>query len=209
LSEFRAFARPRIARLKSTDLIELVKDVLVPQAAVCKNAGIRIVREFRALRPILMDPDKIKQVVLNLCKNAIEAMPDGGILTIRTHEEKDTAVLEISDTGMGIPKGIDVFQLFKTTKPNGTGLGLPVVRQIIAAHRGSVEYTSAPGQGTTFRVCLRLCPAIEMQDNAAGDSGGVDRSAEWIIKWQPGEAERSADGKPVDRISAGRKHALC
>jgi PAS domain S-box-containing protein len=201
LSEFRAFARPQAANLKPTDLVELLRDVLVPQAAVCQSVGITIRRELRDLPPIPIDPDKIKQVILNLYKNAIEAMPDGGILTVRLHQEKDAAVLEISDTGIGIPKGLDVFQLFKTTKPNGTGLGLPVVRQIIAAHRGSVEYTSVPGQGTTFRVCLRVRPAIELRANTGGDSGGVHRFAEPIISGQKVEAERSADGKQADCIS--------
>jgi PAS domain S-box-containing protein len=174
LSEFRAFARPQAAHLRLTDLVELLRDVLVPQVAVCQSAGITIRRQLGDLPPMPIDPDKIRQVILNLCKNAIEAMPDGGTLTVRTHQEKDTAVLEIGDTGVGIPQGLDVFQLFKTTKPNGSGLGLPVVRQIIAAHKGSVEYTSAPGQGTTFRVCLRICPAIEPPEHTRRKLHGVD-----------------------------------
>jgi hypothetical protein len=144
-------------------------------------------------------------VILNLCKSAIEAMPDGGILTLRTHQEKDTAVLEISDTGVGIPPGLDVFQLFKTTKPNGSGLGLPVVRQIVAAHRGSVEYTSAPDQGTTFRVCLRVCPAIEPPAYAGRDSHGVDPLDGRVIGGEKPEVERTAGGEkegisgPIER----------
>jgi len=95
-------------------------------------------------------------VLLNVCKNAVEAMPDGGILSCKAYQENDRFVLEISDTGIGIPDGLDVFQLFKTTKPYGTGLGLPIVEQIISEHRGTVDFSSQVGKGTTFRISLPL-----------------------------------------------------
>lgn len=155
LTEFRAFAKPQKANLKPGNLVALIRDGLVPQIAVCRRSGITIKRELAELQPILLDEDKMKQVIVNLCKNAIEAMPDGGVLTVRTQQLEDLAVLEISDTGAGIPEGVDVFQLFTTTKSGGTGLGLPLVRQIINAHRGSIQYTSQLGHGTTFRICLR------------------------------------------------------
>jgi signal transduction histidine kinase len=204
LSEFRAFARPQAAHLKPTDVVELLRDVLVPQVAVCQSAGIAIRRELQDLPPIPIDPDKIKQVILNLSKNAIEAMPDGGVLTVSTRLEKDTAVVEISDTGIGIPKDLDVFQLFKTTKPNGTGLGLPVARQIIAAHRGSLEYTSAPGQGTTFRVCLRVSPAIEPRD-CTGPASAAERCVAAPTTRENTMAERTAGGEKEDGVADRRE----
>jgi len=155
LTEFRAFARPQKANLKPGQLVDLINDVLVPQIAVCRKSGIAIKRELAWVQPLLLDEDKIKQVIVNLCKNAIEAMPDGGVLTLKTQQSGDLAVLEISDTGAGIPEGVDVFRLFTTTKSNGTGLGLPLVRQIVNAHGGSIQYTTQPGHGTTFRICLR------------------------------------------------------
>jgi PAS domain S-box-containing protein len=161
LNEFRTIARPQAAKLKPANLADLIKDVLVPQTAVCQKAGITIKREFGDLRPILMDENKMKQVILNLCKNAIEAMPSGGVLTVRAYQAEESAVLEVSDTGEGIPEGVDVFQLFRTTKPNGTGLGLPVVRQIVRAHQGHIEYSSKPGQGTTFKIYLRGTAAAD------------------------------------------------
>ncbi|MGE5304078.1 MAG: ATP-binding protein [Alphaproteobacteria bacterium] len=154
LTEFRAFARPQKANLKPGQLVDLINDVLVPQIAFCRKSGVTIKRELAQVRPLLLDEDKIKQVIVNLCKNAIEAMPDGGVLTVKTQQSGDLAVIEISDTGVGIPEGVDVFRLFTTTKSDGTGLGLPLVRQIINAHRGSIHYTTQAGQGTTFRICL-------------------------------------------------------
>jgi signal transduction histidine kinase len=103
---------------------------------------------------ILVDPEKIKQVILNLCKNAVEAMPEGGRLTVKATASEGEVMLEVTDTGEGIAHGIDVFQLFRTTKPEGTGLGLPIVQQIISDHKGTIKYRSEIGKGTTFTVVL-------------------------------------------------------
>jgi signal transduction histidine kinase len=103
-----------------------------------------------------VDREKIKQVILNLCKNAIEAMPDGGTLRCKAYQTVDRVTIEVADTGTGIPEGLDVFQLFNTTKPEGTGLGLPIVEQIVSEHRGSVDYITEPGKGTAFMVSLPL-----------------------------------------------------
>jgi signal transduction histidine kinase len=100
--------------------------------------------------------EKIKQIVINICKNAVEAMPGGGVLTLKAYQLNDYVILEISDTGTGIPDGIDVFQLFKTTKADGTGLGLPIVHQIVSEHRGTIECVSERGKGATFRISLPL-----------------------------------------------------
>lgn len=105
---------------------------------------------------IMVDRDKIKQVIVNLCKNALEAMPDGGRLTLKSFCSDTSAIFEVSDTGVGIPAGVDVFHLFTTTKSYGTGLGLPIVSQIISAHGGTIDYISQPGIGTTFKISLPL-----------------------------------------------------
>jgi signal transduction histidine kinase len=85
---------------------------------------------------------KIKQVILNLCKNSLDAMPEGGDLTVRCYSAGPTVVLEIADNEIGMPVGSDPFELFKTTKPNGNGLGLPIMEQIVRAHNGTIDYTS-------------------------------------------------------------------
>jgi signal transduction histidine kinase len=102
------------------------------------------------------DAAKLKQVFMNLIKNAVEAMPDGGRITVHAEVEDQRLVIEVVDTGVGLPAGIDVFEPFQTTKPAGTGLGLSVARQVLAAHEGTIGCSSVPGGGTTFRVVLPL-----------------------------------------------------
>ena len=104
--------------------------------------------------PIVLDREKMKQVILNLCKNAVKAMPEGGCLTLKDYLSSVDTLVEISDTGIGVPEGMDVFEIFRTTKPHGTGLGLPLVGQIVSAHRGTIDYVSEPGKGTTFILSL-------------------------------------------------------
>jgi signal transduction histidine kinase len=96
----------------------------------------------------------MKQVILNLCKNAVEAMQNGGSLTIKAYRTGQSVLLEIRDDGIGVPKGVNIFELFKTTKPSGSGLGLPLVQQIVSAHNGTINYTSDAGRGTTFTIRL-------------------------------------------------------
>jgi signal transduction histidine kinase len=106
------------------------------------------------LPPARADKSKLKQALLNLWKNAIEAMPGGGTLIIKGQTLADRLVIEFHDTGTGIPAGIDIFEPFTTTKKDGTGLGLAVVRQIALAHGGAVTYTSQAAKGTIFRLSL-------------------------------------------------------
>ncbi|MPZ77662.1 MAG: GHKL domain-containing protein [Deltaproteobacteria bacterium] len=114
-------------------------------------------QEFAPEFPLLRaDRSKLKQVFLNLFKNAVEAMPDGGTLKIAGRYDTRQAWIEISDTGIGVSQNIDIFDAFATTKPHGTGLGLSIVKKIVAAHGGTVTYTSAPDQGTVFRLTFPL-----------------------------------------------------
>ena len=100
-----------------------------------------------------IDSDKIKQALLNLVKNAGEAMLRGGRITIDAFMADNVIIVEITDTGEGIPLDIDAFSLM-TTKKEGTGVGLVIVRQIVTAHDGKISYRSRPGEGTTFRLEL-------------------------------------------------------
>jgi signal transduction histidine kinase len=157
LQDFRALARPVQMKLASINLRELISDVrkvIVPQLS---SNNIRIEYDIPPELPLLqVDADKIRQVFLNVCSNAIEAMPSGGTLTLKARAGAESVILEVTDTGSGIPAGFDVFEPFTTTKEKGTGLGLMIVRQILAAHDGSISYDSEVGKGTTFRIVLPL-----------------------------------------------------
>ena len=119
------------------------------------NGAFKIVEELDPkLPPVRGDRDKLKQVFLNIAKNAFEAMPDGGTLTVRTYSRDKTIGIEITDTGTGVPDGLNVFDLFRSTKAHGTGLGLAIARQIVLVHGGAIDYSSRVGAGTTFRVTL-------------------------------------------------------
>ena len=154
LEEFRSFYRPEQMVLESTDLCRVLRDVLEGLLVPVSGPEIRIEHHIDALPMIRGNADKLKQVFLNLGKNALEAMPAGGTLELRARLIDNRIVVEVSDTGTGIPDGIDVFEPFRTTKPEGTGLGLPLVREIIQSHGGEIRYRSEIGKGTIFTVEL-------------------------------------------------------
>jgi PAS domain S-box-containing protein len=155
LNEFRSLALPQTLNLRLTDLATIIREVLAMEKLAYRAAGIAVKLEFEdGLPAIELDAAKMKQVILNLCKNAVEAMQNGGSLTIKAYRTGQSVLLEIRDDGIGIPKGVNIFELFKTTKPSGSGLGLPLVQQIVSAHNGTINYTSDTGHGTTFTIRL-------------------------------------------------------
>jgi two-component system, sporulation sensor kinase A len=157
LQEFRSFARPLQLNLSATNLADFIPEIEKLVVRELETATISL--EYRItpeLPSVKLDRERLKQVFLNLYKNAIEAMPAGGKIMVQAHPVAKNVVIEISDTGTGIPEGMDIFAPFATTKDKGTGLGLMVVRQIIAAHNGLISYSSKPNEGTTFRIVLPL-----------------------------------------------------
>jgi signal transduction histidine kinase len=159
LEEFRALYRQRDIQRAPTDLGQLVDEVIAMQGPSCECAPIRYELERPAeLPPIVGDHDKLEQVLINLCKNAIEAMPNGGTLNLRITPMDGSIRLDVEDTGAGIDPCVDVFEPFSTTKRNGTGLGLAVARQIIGAHGGTITFQSELSKGTTFTIVLPIDP---------------------------------------------------
>ncbi|MGH7928032.1 MAG: two-component system sensor histidine kinase NtrB, partial [Candidatus Binatia bacterium] len=155
LDDFRSLARPHQLDLVPTNAAQLVGELLNAHAAYCLERGIVVEQDFpRDLPMVSADSRRLKQALLNLCKNAAEAMPGGGTLTLRGCHVSGIVSLEVADTGAGIPDDFEIFQLFKTTKENGTGLGLAIVRQIISAQGGTISYQSQVGKGTTFTISL-------------------------------------------------------
>lgn len=157
LENFLRFARVQELRLETADLnliVEELRDFFEPQAMA---QGIVVRTQFETDLPKMsLDVDLFRQALLNLFINARQAMPDGGELLLRTRSEGRWNVLEVTDTGVGMsPEVRDrVFDAFYSTRPGGSGLGLPTTRKIIEAHGGSVRIDSEPGKGSQFIVRL-------------------------------------------------------
>ena len=155
LNDFRSLARTPQLHLIPTDVRTLTAEVIKTLSSESEQFGIQMAQEFPAELPFLnADSERLKQILLNLFKNAVEAMPLGGKLTVGAYPQDQNLVINVSDTGSGIPAGVDIFQPFTTTKPSGTGLGLAVVRELLSAHGGTISYTSKKDEGTTFQIIL-------------------------------------------------------
>jgi signal transduction histidine kinase len=138
------------------DPAAVVRDMLALMSPLAASRGIAVREELSASLPrLLLDRQKIQQALINLVRNAIEAMPSGGTLTVSARAADGGVVLEVTDTGCGIEPGLDVFDFFISNKRGGTGLGLPISRRIVEAHGGRLTFESAPGRGTTFRIALQ------------------------------------------------------
>lgn len=149
--------RPRflISDVRIDQVLESILEVL--RARIEMN-GILVEKEFRVVPPLLrVDRDEIEQVFTNLIINAIEEMPDGGVLKVVLESVQGHIVVRISDTGKGIPgeNMSRIFDPFFTTKVSGTGLGLSVVLRIVRTHEGRIEVESEEGKGATFSVFLK------------------------------------------------------
>jgi PAS domain S-box-containing protein len=158
LTEFLELARPRAPVRQLVHFRKLVDDVLDLEQGSALARGVVIERSFTNDCVLMGDPEKLKQVVLNLVMNGLEAMKDGGKLAIGLASESDSVRLVVDDTGAGIEPGalVQVFDPFFTTKEAGTGLGLSIVRKIVEQHRGEVRIESQRGVGTRATVVLPL-----------------------------------------------------
>jgi PAS domain S-box-containing protein len=168
------FTRPRDLHLEDADLRLILDEVLLLAAPDAAQHGVRVVRELPdEIVPVKVDADFIKQAILNVVLNGVQAMPNGGTLTISWHRDDETVVTEVRDQGSGIPANLQekIFELYFTTKKGGSGIGLAQTYQIMQWHYGSVDFQSVPGQGTTFRLTLPVAefrPApVEAVSNAA------------------------------------------
>lgn len=158
VSDFVRFASGHALRLEPTNLNDLAGELLDFLAPQAERARIRLRREFAPdLPPVQVDPNLMRQALLNLLVNAQQAMPHGGEITVRTESNGQHVRLQVRDNGPGIPveHGDKIFSLYFSTKPGGTGLGLPMVKKIIEEHGGLVEVQSRPGEGATFTLCLK------------------------------------------------------
>jgi signal transduction histidine kinase len=121
--------------------------------------------------PIKVDLDLMKQALLNVVINGVQAMPQGGLLTISARRENNAVVAEIRDEGSGIPRDMHdkIFELYFTTKKDGSGIGLAQTYQILQWHYGSVDFESAEGNGTVFRFHIPAGAAMENGTESADE----------------------------------------
>ncbi|QQG65356.1 sensor histidine kinase [Desulfobulbus oligotrophicus] len=155
--EFLDFARPRELRKSAGSLNVVIDRLLRFIEPELQQKGVKVHSELAEDLPeILFDNEQIYQVILNIVINAIQAMPEGGFMTLTTTEQNGEVVLEITDTGLGIPpENIEqVFTPFYTGKNRGTGLGLSIAKGIVDKHHGTLTVNSCFGEGSTFRLTL-------------------------------------------------------
>lgn len=173
LTHFLNFARPQTPQRSPTEPLQLLESVGRLAAETAKMSGVKVRIESPDHVPaVSLDPEQIKQVLLNLVINAIQAMPAGGEVVLRTFSKTGAVILQVQDEGTGIPsEDLErVFNPFVTTRPGGTGLGLSIAYQIVSQHGGHIAAQKNPQRGMTFAVTLPLSPdgnraAIALQDN--------------------------------------------
>jgi two-component system sensor histidine kinase AtoS len=158
VDQFLRFAKPASPLLEKTNLIPIFEEILQLLRPQIERCRIAVKKEFEPLPLITVDKEQIKQVILNLLMNAIQAMTGGGKLGMSGRLSKDGYWVElaIQDSGVGIPReDIDkLFDPFFSTKEGGIGLGLSIAHRIIDQHHGKIEVESTPEKGTLFTISL-------------------------------------------------------
>jgi signal transduction histidine kinase len=165
-------------RLEETSLEELLRETAEVTRAQMVRSGVQLETSYAELPPLNVDRALLKQALLNLVLNAIEAMPQGGRLTLGLERRGDRAEMRVTDTGKGIAPEhrARIFQLFFTTRPGGSGIGLASAYRAVQLHDGEIDFDSEVGRGTTFRIDLPLAhtlePAFARPRSAAGAMSG-------------------------------------
>jgi two-component system, LuxR family, sensor kinase FixL len=157
IRQFREFGRGQKLEMSPIDLHAYVEELAGVWAPLAARKGVALRRQLAdGLPPLRADPGKLRRVLDNLIKNAIEACdpPPGEVRIEARMSEAGRIRLSVADTGVGVPETIRLFQLFETTKANGTGLGLAVSREIVLAHGGDIEFARLEPRGTVFHVDL-------------------------------------------------------
>jgi PAS domain S-box-containing protein len=171
---FLDFTRPVEFDLSESDLPALLNEVLDGARPAIARAGVALVQQIPDRFPsVRMDRRLIHQAILNLILNACDAMGPGGQLTVKLTQDADNAQIRVTDTGKGIsPENRNkIFQLFFTTRPGGTGIGLANTFRFVQLHNGSIEFESEVGRGTTFTIELPLGRTAETPAAQARDFG--------------------------------------
>ena len=159
VTQFLQAIRPSPPQLAPASLNDAAQETLELLRPELQNRGLQLKEKLARRLPLApLDAAQMKQVLVNLIKNAMQAMTRGGVLTLQTGSAGDWVWVDVSDTGGGIPqdKINHIFEPFYTTKKKGTGLGLMIVQRIVRQHGGTIELKNDPGHGTTFRILLPM-----------------------------------------------------
>jgi signal transduction histidine kinase len=157
VTQFLQAIRPSAPHFTVASLNDVARETLELLRPELENRRIHVREKLaRRLPPAPLDANQIKQALVNLIKNAMQATTHEGTLTVETGQTPDEVWLGVADTGGGIPRDQvnHIFEPFYTTKKKGTGLGLMIVQRIVRQHGGHIELESREGQGTTFRIWL-------------------------------------------------------
>jgi len=171
--DFLQFARPAEPDLQTMPVGRLLQSTCDLLKSDLARRSIKLKLELRADAPVRVDPDKMKQVLINFVQNGADSMNPGGTVVLRSrldrqvlHERSVNAVvIDIADTGKGMPPEVQkrLFDPFFTTKEQGTGLGLPIAARIVEKHGGVIQYETQPDRGTTFSIVLPPVPQNETE----------------------------------------------
>jgi signal transduction histidine kinase len=158
LEDFLRFARQAPMERGSFDLNAVVREVLDLTRRQSERSNVEVAVALDELPQLAGDGGQLRQALLNLVLNALQAMPQGGRLTVTTRLLPDRAEATVADSGPGIPAGEEerIFKTFVTSRPDGTGLGLPISQRIVASHGGQITVQSNPGQGAAFTIAIPL-----------------------------------------------------
>jgi signal transduction histidine kinase len=175
-SEFSKMPQPQLQRVQVNDIVEAVGRLFQAQFQAKGREAIHCQMQLdRRLDPIAADPELVHRALSNLVLNAMDAMPNGGTLTLRTRRDDGKVAIEVCDTGSGLTREEceRIFTPYYTSKQHGTGLGLAIVQSVVSDHSGRISVQSEPGKGTTFVIELpsnvgALPQATSSQEEAAG-----------------------------------------
>ncbi len=178
VKRFLDFTRPPDMHQEDISLKNLLEEVLAVERPQLDKANIQVEAQFAVVPPVQADKELLRQALMNLFLNSMEAMPGGGQLTVSLARRGEMAKIEIHDTGRGIaPEHKQrIFQLFFTTRPGGSGIGLASTFRTVQLHNGSISFESEIGHGTTFRIELPLARQMEPAPSRPRDPAAVVRN---------------------------------
>lgn len=182
LNDFLKFARLRALDLRAGSLNDQIDRVLTLFEPQAREQNVEVIRYLDPDLPSMMlDGETLQAALVNLVKNALEAMPDGGALVARTRPTRMGIALDLIDTGIGMDEktAMKMFEAFYTTKHGGSGLGLPTARKVVEAHGGTINVQSEVGRGTQFTLEFPTMARIAAEVGQRGSGLAVQEPERW------------------------------